>query len=87
VWRITDRDEAFFLSLRNSVLGHRPGARDGAAATLASDRRTLEALVLGVTDLGNAQSNGKLRVEGDEQEVERLFAMLDSFPLMFDVLT
>jgi alkyl sulfatase BDS1-like metallo-beta-lactamase superfamily hydrolase len=87
VWRITDRDETFSLTLRNSVLAHRSGARDGAAATLASDRRTMEALVLGVTDLGNAQSNGKLRVEGDERAVERLFAMLDSFPLMFDVLT
>jgi alkyl sulfatase BDS1-like metallo-beta-lactamase superfamily hydrolase len=55
-------------------------------ATLASSRRTLEALVLGVSSIAQAQAEGALAVEGDVAAVERLFAMFDTFPLMFDVI-
>ena len=55
-------------------------------ATLFSDRRTLEALVLGTITPSDARSDGTLTIDGDTTAVERLFAMFDTFPLMFDVV-
>jgi alkyl sulfatase BDS1-like metallo-beta-lactamase superfamily hydrolase len=85
-WLVTDRDTVFGLTLRNSVLSHRAGAVADAVATLVSDRRTLEALVLGLATPSRARSDGVLSIAGDAAAVERLFAMLDTFPLMFDVV-
>ncbi|MGA3002332.1 MAG: alkyl sulfatase dimerization domain-containing protein [Acetobacteraceae bacterium] len=85
-WTVTDQDAAFGLALRNCVLSHWAGLPPDAVATLASSRRTLEALVLGVSSIAQAQAEGALAVEGDVAAVERLFAMFDTFPLMFDVI-
>ena len=59
---------------------------ENAAVTLASDRGTLEALVLGVMARAEALTRGALTVTGDTAVVERFFAMFDAFPLMFDVV-
>jgi alkyl sulfatase BDS1-like metallo-beta-lactamase superfamily hydrolase len=85
-WRVSDQDTAFRLTLRNCVLSHRSGAPDDSVATLSSNRRTLEALVLGISSIAQAQVEGALVVEGDVTAVEKLFAMFDTFPLMFDVI-
>ena len=85
-WVVTDQDKVFEVTLRNSVLSHRAEAASQAAATLVSDRPTLEALVLGITTPSRALTEGMLSIEGDSAAVERLFAMFDSFPLMFDVV-
>jgi alkyl sulfatase BDS1-like metallo-beta-lactamase superfamily hydrolase len=85
-WVVTDRGEVFGLTVRNSVLSHRAEAEPNAVATLTSDRSTLEALVLGMTTPSHAAAAGTLGVEGDLAAVEMLFGMLDTFPLMFDVV-
>jgi alkyl sulfatase BDS1-like metallo-beta-lactamase superfamily hydrolase len=85
-WRVTDRDAVFALTLRNCVLSHRPATPENPVATLASDRGTLETLVLGMTLPTEALTRNALTVTGDAAVVERFFAMFDTFPLMFDVV-
>lgn len=85
-WTVTDQATAFVLTLRNCVLSHRVGALPDAVATLASNRRTLEALVLGMNSVILSQRDGSLTIAGDGDAVERLFALFDTFPLMFDVV-
>ena len=86
VWHVTDRNESYALTLRNSVLAHRAGEPAGAGATLTTSRHTLEALVLGLQSPTEAQEKGDLTIDGDPDVVARLFAMFDAFPLMFDVV-
>lgn len=85
-WAVTDQDTVFGLTVRNCVLSHESGVRPDAVATLASSRRTLEALVLGVSSIAQAKTEGALTVAGDAAALEQLFAMFDTFPLMFDVV-
>jgi len=86
VWAVTDENTVFELTLRNCVLSHRASALRSAVPTLASSRRTLEALVLGASSVAQARMEGGLSITGDPAAVERLFAMFDMFPLMFDVV-
>jgi alkyl sulfatase BDS1-like metallo-beta-lactamase superfamily hydrolase len=84
-WHVGGDERAFTLRVRNSVLSHRPGAA-ASAATLTSDRRTLEALVLGLTDPAATLADGSLTVTGDAAAVTRFFGLFDRFDLMFDVV-
>ena len=84
-WHVTGEDRALTLRVRNSVLAHRPGGA-GSATTLTSDRRTLEALVLGLTDPAAALADGSLAVSGDAAVVTGFFGLFDRFDLMFDVV-
>lgn len=85
-WTVTDRPTVCGLILRNCVLSHRPEAPPDAVATLSSSRRTLEALVLGMSSIARAVADGDLTIAGDAVAVEWLFTLFDAFPLMFDVV-
>jgi len=87
-WHFTDRQEKLALTLKNCTLTHRPGAVDGAAASIAMTRETLDSIVLGRMKMPDAIASGAMRIAGDGARLGALFAMLDPPPgLMFDVLT
>ncbi len=83
-WRITDQDENLVLSLRHGCLSHIMAKQTGdAVATVRLPHKVLADLVLGETDLENDEIN----VDGDRNAVATLFAKLDRFPFMFNVVT
>ncbi|QQS11962.1 MAG: MBL fold metallo-hydrolase [Rhodospirillales bacterium] len=87
-WRFTDTGEDVALNLENSTLTQRPGrSSPPAAAVVTTARPTLDALMVNATTAAAAIDAGALKVDGDAGVVTALFAMLDDFPLMFDILT
>jgi len=88
-WRFTDRDETLALTLDNCTLTHRLGARsDRAVTSVTMARATLDSLILGKREIGDALASGALRIEGDPSRLAALFAMLDRpSGLMFDIMT
>lgn len=87
-WRLADTGETLALNLENATLTHVMGKQDpSAAASVTMTRECLETLVLKGTTPEAAVSAGVLAVEGDPQLLPTLFAMLDDFEMMFDILT
>ena len=60
--------------------------RKGADATVTLDRAVLNQLVLRELSFAGAIQKGLLSIEGDSVKVTELFAMLDDFTLMFEVV-
>jgi len=69
---------------------HSPGLQGRQTAradtTLTLARPALDALALRQTILPEAVKAGLARVEGDAAKPEALFAMLDTFDVMFEVV-
>jgi alkyl sulfatase BDS1-like metallo-beta-lactamase superfamily hydrolase len=87
-WRLTDTGESLALNLENATLTHVMGKQDpAAAASIATTRECLEELVLKRTSPAAAVYADTLAIEGDPQILPKLFAMLDDFEMMFDILT
>ena len=87
-WRLTDTGETLALNLENATLTHVMGKQDPvAAASVTTTRAALEELVLKRTSPAAAMDAGILAVEGDPQIPPKLFAMLDDFEMMFDIVT
>jgi alkyl sulfatase BDS1-like metallo-beta-lactamase superfamily hydrolase len=87
-WHFTDTGERLALNLENATLTHVMGQQDPqAAASVTTTRATLEALALRRTTPMQAMQSGGFSVSGDASVLARLFGMLDSFELMFDILT
>lgn len=89
-WAITDADGTtadFLLELRNGVLVYtRDAAFDGVAATAASTKRALAATLFGGVPLPAALASGDIVISGDESAVQRVFGLLDDFPLWFPIV-
>jgi alkyl sulfatase BDS1-like metallo-beta-lactamase superfamily hydrolase len=84
---VTDSRQQFVLTLSNSALTWVQGRlAAGADATLTLPRPALDALALRQTSLSEAVKAGFLKVEGDAAKPEELFAMLDTFNVMFEVV-
>jgi alkyl sulfatase BDS1-like metallo-beta-lactamase superfamily hydrolase len=84
---LTDTRQQFVLTLSNSALTWVQGRlAAGADATLTLPRPALDALALRQTSLSEAVKAGFLKVEGDAAKPEVLFAMLDTFNVMFEVV-
>jgi alkyl sulfatase BDS1-like metallo-beta-lactamase superfamily hydrolase len=84
---VTDLRQQFVLTLSNSALTWVQGRQSaGADATLTLARSTLDALALRQTNLPDAVQAGLLKVEGDVAKPQALFAMLDTFNVMFEVV-
>jgi alkyl sulfatase BDS1-like metallo-beta-lactamase superfamily hydrolase len=87
-WRITDRGEDLALILSRSTLSHLMGRKDGdAVATVSLDHTVLANLLVGGADIAAAIDDGLVSIDGDAGTVRGMFEMLDTFPLMFDVVT
>lgn len=84
---VTDTGDRFVVTVENGVLRH---ARDDGApapdATVHLDHRTLAALAHGGTTIDDAERDGAARLGGRRADVQRLFALLDTFTGAFDVV-
>lgn len=87
-WCFTDTGEIVALTLENATLTQLYGrASPAPAATVTTTRPVLDALMVRQSTVEEALAKGGLRVEGDAGVLHALFAMLDDFPPMFDILT
>jgi alkyl sulfatase BDS1-like metallo-beta-lactamase superfamily hydrolase len=87
-WRFTDTGETLALNLENATLSHVMGKQaPSAAASVTTTRETLDALALKRTTPAEAIQSGTFAVTGDWQVLPQLFAMLDDFEMMFEILT
>ena len=86
-WHLTDSDERLVLNLQNCTLTHVSGqvAAD-AVASVRSSRDLVVALSMRQTSVADAAAAGDLQIDGEAAAVEQLFAMLDDFEMMFDVV-
>jgi alkyl sulfatase BDS1-like metallo-beta-lactamase superfamily hydrolase len=100
VWTITDAAAApggpvtSLLELRNGVLVHTEGAGASAAgpvaqpvdASVSSGKAALAAALFGARPFGELVEAGEIELSGDRDAVERLFGMMDRFPLWFPIV-
>lgn len=86
-WRFSDTGQSITLNLENSTLTHMPGPAADATLVVSTTRPVLDALMVRQSTVAQSLKNGDLAVQGDATLLEDLFAMLDDFPLMFDILT
>src|SRR6266849_2057611 len=91
-WIFPDRDDPaggrrYVLTLQNcalTYLAERQSERPDATVTLG--RPVLDRLVLRELTIAEAIEQGLVIIAGDRAPVARLFALLDDFALMFDVI-
>lgn len=85
---VTDTDEEWIVTLSNGVLlRHRRSEPEEVDATVRLSRPTLASLALGIDAPESAQAAARIAISGDEAVVHQLFAMCDSFPPAFAIVT
>lgn len=85
--KLTDTGETWRLNLENAVLTYVEGAQAADAnATLSVDRRNFEALVIGRAQPDDLIKSGAIKVTGDASALLQLFATLDTFERMFEIV-
>lgn len=83
----SDTGEQAVLELRNGALNHSlDRQRDDADATVTLPRETLNAVVLGETDLLRAVADGAIEVTPDSGPFTTFVGLLDSFDLWFNIV-
>lgn len=87
-WSFADSGELHEMVLERGVLMHRPRPREAQAdATLTLDRPTLDALLTGRLEPGEALADGRLRVDGDGAQLGVLLGLLDAPDPAFPIVT
>jgi len=87
-WVIAEPDEEHALTVRSGVLQHRPGRHKSPAdATLLLDREALDQLLLKTADIAELATSGRLRVEGDGEQIGELLGLLDEPDPGFPIVT
>ena len=87
---VTDRSEHWRIGVvRGAIHARRRVAADGMSAPTSIDatHHSLGALVFGAAELDDLEAGGALTVAGDRDALVALLANLDSFPLMFPIVT
>lgn len=87
-WVFDDIGETHVMTIRTGALTHRKtqAARD-ADASINLSRSTLDAITLGQLTFDQAIANGKIVIAGNREAVTWLFANLDDFQSMFNIVT
>jgi alkyl sulfatase BDS1-like metallo-beta-lactamase superfamily hydrolase len=86
-WVFSDLDRTYVANLEHSALTYLADRRsDRADATVTLERAALNRLVLRDVAFADAVERGLVRVEGNADKVAELFALLDDFYLMFEVV-
>jgi len=86
-WVLADRGARYRLNLENCALTCLAEPRHGTAdASVTLERAVLDRLVLRETTLDEALRAGVVLIEGDASQVVELFALLDDFRLMFEIV-
>lgn len=81
---ISDKDEKLALTLSRGCLTHMPNKADpSAVATMTLTHAAIANIAVGVSRMEDED----MVIEGDRTKVEALFAALDEFDPMFDVVT
>lgn len=89
---VADRAERWRLGVERGAL-HATRAADGASASsgaeavVEADHASLAALIFGATALDDLEAAGTLAVRGDRSAVVALLDVLDTFTLMFPIVT
>jgi alkyl sulfatase BDS1-like metallo-beta-lactamase superfamily hydrolase len=86
-WVFSDLDRSYVANLEHSALTYLADRRsERADATVTLERAALNRLVLRDVAFTDAVERGLVRVEGNADKVAELFALLDDFSLMFEVV-
>jgi alkyl sulfatase BDS1-like metallo-beta-lactamase superfamily hydrolase len=86
-WVFSDLARTYVLNLEHSALTYLADRRSADAdATVTLSRAVLNRLVLREISLADAIAQGLVIVEGEAGKVTELFALLDDFSLMFEVV-
>ncbi|MBP8311047.1 MAG: MBL fold metallo-hydrolase, partial [Burkholderiaceae bacterium] len=86
-WRMAGEGDGHRLTLSHCALSHGPGSHGvRAQATITMDRKGLAALLVAGQTFTQALEHGLMTVTGDQGAVASLFATLDSFVPMFNIL-
>ena len=86
-WILTDNDARLAMNLQNCTMTYvlDSTGRD-ADVTVHINRAALVDINIRKTDVAAAVTAGDLRIDGDQGIIEQLFALLDDFTMMFDVV-
>ncbi|MDP6830266.1 MAG: alkyl sulfatase dimerization domain-containing protein [Alphaproteobacteria bacterium] len=86
-WHLGNSDERLVMNLQNCTMTHvLDQVADDAVVSVRLSQEVLVAINVRQTDVAEALAAGDMEVDGDVAIVEQLFAMLDDFSLMFDVV-
>jgi alkyl sulfatase BDS1-like metallo-beta-lactamase superfamily hydrolase len=86
-WTFSDLGRRYVLTLNHCALTYLADRRsEQADATVALERAVLDRLVLREVTFADAVQRGLVAVDGDAAKVAELFALLDDFTLMFEVV-
>jgi alkyl sulfatase BDS1-like metallo-beta-lactamase superfamily hydrolase len=86
-WLMEGEAQPHRLTLSHGALSHGPGSHGARAqAVVRCDRAALAAILAAGKSFAQALDENLLRVEGDRQAVAALFATLDAFAPMFNIL-
>ena len=83
----TDLEEAYTLSMENSVLNYSSEIETKPDVSLILSKKTLDDVQLGQVTLESAVANGDLVIEGDSEVFKDFMGMLDSFKFWFNIVT
>ncbi|MCB1111744.1 MAG: MBL fold metallo-hydrolase [Chlamydiales bacterium] len=83
-----DVDQVFFLQMENGVLNHTANLqKDDADATITIDRSTFNEIALKEISIKDAIKDGKVKISGDQGQLQVLVENLDSFDFWFNIVT
>ncbi|WP_373113921.1 alkyl/aryl-sulfatase [Xanthomonas citri] len=87
-WVIPESRESYLVTLRSGALSYRPLTdQDRADATVELPRSALNQLVMGVTPARELLGGSTVKLRGKRAAVEKLFANVESFDVMFNIVT
>lgn len=83
-----DINEKFVVELNNGALHHIKGYQaDDADTTITLDRATLNNIILKKTLLSDALKDKKITIDGNQDGLNQLLGLVDSFKLWFNIVT
>ena len=85
--KLTDTSENYVLDLHNAALSNHKGLAENADLTLEIPRTLLNQIFLKQTTLKQAVKDKKATVKGDQQKLEKLLGLLDTFKFWFNIVT
>ncbi len=86
-WVLTDTNEKYGLSLENSVLNYLEGKQlENVDATITLTRKNMNFVIQGKKTFQDLIKEGNASVQGRQEAVNELMAMMDTFDLWFNIV-
>src|SRR5262249_746044 len=84
----TDTKQKYVVTVENAVLNYvKDKEAKDAHCTVTLARSDLDAIILGEAKLAQLITAGKVRIDGQEQKLQELLGLLDSFEFWFNIIT